>query len=344
LAGELMRRLGAALAVIALAGAAEAAAPMLTGLEGWTVTPLFTVGEEIDAVTPPGILDGIGAFAYDDVVLVLVNHELRPDAGRPYHLANGVEITGARVTAFDIDRATRRIVGAGLAYDTVYDRGQAVVTAASQISEIAGALGFSRFCSGQGIAKGAYGLADDVFLVGEETLVPRHPFGGSIWALDVRRGELWAAPAMGRGAWENATALETGDPDTVAFLLGDDSADAPLYLYVGDKGKIFGNRIIPESLRQEYESPEPTIESSPGHYQEWINACKGGQPAGSNFDWAGPLTEVVLMGNVPLRMELREKLDHQKLLWDAEAKRFSNLPEANEFLHKTYRAGWTLNG
>ena len=50
------------------------------------------------------------------------------------------------------------------------------------------------------------------------------------------------------------------------------------------------------------------------------------------------------MGNVPLRMELREKLDRQNLIWDAEAKRFSNLPEANEFLHQTYRAGWTLNG
>ena len=115
-------------------------------------------------------------------------------------------------------------------------------------------------------------------------------------------------------------------------------------MYVGDKGNIFNGRIIPESLRREYGSPEPTIESSPGHYQEWINACKGGQPAGSNFDWAGPLTEIVLMGNVPLRMELREKLDHQKLLWDAKAKRFSNLPEANEFLHKAYRAGWALNG
>ena len=113
-------------------------------------------------------------------------------------------------------------------------------------------------------------------------------------------------------------------------------------LYVGDKGKILDNRIIPEALRRQYEAPEPTIESSPGHYEEWLRACKVGQPAGSNFDWAGPLTEVVLMGNVPLRAELREKLDHQDLLWDAEAKRFSSLPEANEFLHTAYRDGWTL--
>ena len=76
-------------------------------------------------------------------------------------------------------------------------------------------------------------------------------------------------------------------------------------MYVGEKGKIFNDRLIPESLRRDYERPEPTIESSPGHYREWINACKGGPPAGSNFEWAGPLTETVLMGNVALRMELR---------------------------------------
>lgn len=113
-------------------------------------------------------------------------------------------------------------------------------------------------------------------------------------------------------------------------------------LYIGDKGMILNNEIFPESLGSSYVPPEPTIPTSPGHYQEWINACKGGDPAGSNFDWAGPLTEVVLLGNVALRMELKEQLDSQKLLWDADTKQFSNLPEANTFLHKTYREGWVL--
>jgi hypothetical protein len=71
-------------------------------------------------------------------------------------------------------------------------------------------------------------------------------------------------------------------------------------------------------------------------------ACKGGQPAGSNFDFAGPLTEVVLMGNIALRLELRESLKRQKLLWDADKKEFSNLPEANAFLKKTYREGFSI--
>ena len=113
-------------------------------------------------------------------------------------------------------------------------------------------------------------------------------------------------------------------------------------IYVGDKGKIFNNRIIPDSLRREYKAPTPTIASSPGHYQEWINACKGGPAAGSNFDWAGPLTETVLMGNIALRMELKEQVDRTKLLWDAETKQFTNMPEANQFLTKEYRQGWEI--
>lgn len=113
-------------------------------------------------------------------------------------------------------------------------------------------------------------------------------------------------------------------------------------IYVGEKGLIMDNEIYPESLRAAYTSPEPSIPSSPGHYQEWINACKGGDPAGSNFDWAGPLTEVVLMGNVALRMELKEQLCNQKLEWDIVKGEFSNLPEANAFLTKEYRKGWEL--
>jgi predicted dehydrogenase len=113
-------------------------------------------------------------------------------------------------------------------------------------------------------------------------------------------------------------------------------------LYVGDKGKILNNLILPTSRRQQYQAPEPHIDASPGHYQEWLQACKGGSPAGSNFDWAGPLTEVVLLGNIALRRELREKLDRQKLLWDPQNFQFTNLPEANQYLHMDYREGWVL--
>lgn len=113
-------------------------------------------------------------------------------------------------------------------------------------------------------------------------------------------------------------------------------------LFIGDKGKILGDRIFPASLRNSYQAPEPYIPSSPGHEQEWINACKGGDPAGSNFDWAGPLTETVLLGNIALRKELKEKLSGQRLKFNPEKFSFPDMPEADQFLHYIYRDGWSL--
>jgi len=113
-------------------------------------------------------------------------------------------------------------------------------------------------------------------------------------------------------------------------------------LYVGEKGKILDGRIIPESKMARYQPPPKTLPRSPGHYREWVNACKGGAPGGSNFNFAGPLTEVVLMGNLALRVELREQMARHKLQWDAQKRQFTNVPEANEFLSRQYRQGWSL--
>ncbi len=115
-------------------------------------------------------------------------------------------------------------------------------------------------------------------------------------------------------------------------------------MFVGSKGFILNGRIFPDSLRNEYKPPAPTVPRSPGHYEEWLKACKGEQPAGSNFDWAGPLTEVVLLGNVALRPELREALTHMTLAWDPQAFKFTNLPEADKYLQLEYRQGWKLEG
>ena len=113
-------------------------------------------------------------------------------------------------------------------------------------------------------------------------------------------------------------------------------------LFIGDKGKILDGRIIPEDKQRAYTPPAKTLPRSPGHYEEWLGACKGGAPAGSNFDWAGPLAEAVLLGNVALRVELKEKLARVKLEWDSKNLKVTNLPEANAFLHYEYRKGWTL--
>ena len=65
-------------------------------------------------------------------------------------------------------------------------------------------------------------------------------------------------------------------------------------------------------------------------------------PGGSDFEWAGPLTETVLLGNIVLRSELKEKLSGIVLEWDPDKFGFTNLPEADKFLHTEYRKGWSL--
>lgn len=120
-------------------------------------------------------------------------------------------------------------------------------------------------------------------------------------------------------------------------LMGDNGR-----LLVGDYGKILGNRIIPEARRQQQQDVPRTLPRSIGHYKEWIEACKGGQPGGSNFDWAGPLAETVLLGNVALRLQMRQELTRKKLLWDPEAFRFTNSDDASKFLRREYREGWSL--
>jgi len=113
-------------------------------------------------------------------------------------------------------------------------------------------------------------------------------------------------------------------------------------LYVGDKGKILNDQILPVSLRKSYKAPAPYIPSSPGHEEEWILACKGGARPGSDFEWAGPLTETVLLGNIAIRNEVKEKLGGEVMLWDPDKYSFTNMSEADKFLHCEYRKGWTL--
>jgi len=114
-------------------------------------------------------------------------------------------------------------------------------------------------------------------------------------------------------------------------------------LYIGDKGKILDYRLIPEARQKEYGKPPQKLERSIGHYMEWVVACKGGKPAGSNFpDHAGLLAEVVLMGNIALRPALKNKMLSTKLFWDAKERKFTNVPEANQYLTKEYRQGWAI--
>jgi predicted dehydrogenase len=139
-------------------------------------------------------------------------------------------------------------------------------------------------------------------------------------------------------------------PPRPAELEPDREMGAQGHLLVGERGKILSRRrdrgpgffLIPRARANEYGDPPQKLPRSIGHYAEWIKACKGGAAGGSNFDWAGPLTEAVLLGNVALRPELREELTTKKLLWDSTNLRFTNSETASRFLKRDYRAGWAL--
>jgi hypothetical protein len=112
-------------------------------------------------------------------------------------------------------------------------------------------------------------------------------------------------------------------------------------ILVGDKGKmaLYGApRLIPPEKMQQLPQPKPVIpRCKSNHFQEWITACKGGRPAFSNFDHAGPLTELVLLGNLAIRAGVGNRVE-----WDGPHQQSPNHPELNQHVKRTYRSGWTL--
>lgn len=114
-------------------------------------------------------------------------------------------------------------------------------------------------------------------------------------------------------------------------------------LIVGEEGIILESTLYDENRRKVVGEIPKTLERSPGHYAEFVQACKDPKkPARMNFDQAGPLAQVVLMGNVALRVGLREELTRIRLHWDQEQFKFTNSEEANHYVHKSYREGWAL--
>ncbi|MCF7709481.1 MAG: Gfo/Idh/MocA family oxidoreductase [Verrucomicrobia bacterium] len=113
--------------------------------------------------------------------------------------------------------------------------------------------------------------------------------------------------------------------------------------FVGDKGTMVCGgwsgppRLFPAERRSEFQLPAKTIPRSPGHRLEWIQACKTKNPshAKAGFDYSGPFTEALLVGNLATRLQKR-------IEWDAAAMRAKNLPEADKLIRKSYRKGFGL--
>ncbi len=118
-------------------------------------------------------------------------------------------------------------------------------------------------------------------------------------------------------------------------------------LFHGDKGILmcgcYGKspQLIPQSKMTDFKRPAPTLDrvkgGETGHEKNWLEACRGGKPACSNFDYSGPLSEMVLMGNLCVRFPGR------RLLWDGEKMEVTNDAEANKYVKREYRQGWSLD-
>jgi predicted dehydrogenase len=123
--------------------------------------------------------------------------------------------------------------------------------------------------------------------------------------------------------------------------LGNQELEEEGLLFVGDKGKILCGfdgsepRLIPDSAMAAYEPPAETLPRSIGHDEEWIAACKGGDAAAANFEFAGLVTETILLGNVAVRAG-------KTIEWNRKNFTIENYNEANDLLHPPYREGWSL--
>lgn len=112
-------------------------------------------------------------------------------------------------------------------------------------------------------------------------------------------------------------------------------------IFIGEKGKLmcgdYGDKpqLLGKAKTEELQQPQKPPAERVSHEQNWINACKGGAPASSNFDYSGPFTEIVLLGNIAIRAG-------KKLYWDGQKMEFTNEPEANQYIHTQYREGWSL--
>jgi hypothetical protein len=113
-------------------------------------------------------------------------------------------------------------------------------------------------------------------------------------------------------------------------------------LFIGDKGMLttgtYGEvtRLIPVEKMKDYKMPPPVLTRSPGHMRDFIRACKGGDPACSNFDVAAPFVEWMLLGVLALRHE-------GKLEYDSDKMRITNNADANKLLKPNFRKGWEFH-
>jgi predicted dehydrogenase len=175
---------------------------------------------------------------------------------------------------------------------------------------------------------------DGSFLDGNKPNFETYPIASIIYYDFPARGDR---PAV-RMTWYDGGLMP---PAPAAMPAGQRLPDNGV-LYVGSKGVMYHGshggmpQLLPAGLHEEAKKVPKTMPRSPGHYEEWAAACKGGPRTVSSFDYAGPLTEVVLLGVLALRAPGR------RLEWDSDNLKVKNAPELSQFVRPEYRKGWTL--
>jgi len=114
------------------------------------------------------------------------------------------------------------------------------------------------------------------------------------------------------------------------------------FLLIGDQGKLYSPTdygetfgLYPLEKFQGWKPPARTLPRSPGHHDEWLQGILAGRQPLANFEYAAPLTEAMLLGNVAIRAGKR-------IEWDAANMRVTNAPDAERYLRKEYRRGFEL--
>jgi predicted dehydrogenase len=194
-----------------------------------------------------------------------------------------------------------------------------------------------------------------------------HDMNSTTWAFNLQTpGSVEVFPAGNKGSKDIAPYGEIGHyyfaakgeqpefkltwysgglrPTLPEYLPEDFSLNSRGAMFIGDKGIIINNGgtsspplIFPESCRNSFNPPAPSIPRSKGHHREWIDAIKGGPAAMSNFEYGARLVEIVLLGVLSLR------LGGKKIYWDADNMKAIGLPEADDIIREPVRNGWEMD-
>ncbi|MBI5820649.1 MAG: Gfo/Idh/MocA family oxidoreductase [Verrucomicrobia bacterium] len=153
----------------------------------------------------------------------------------------------------------------------------------------------------------------------------------------------WEFPARGEMPPVTLHWYDGGLRPPLPKELDDDGEEMPAegLLFVGDNGKILCGfsgdkpRLIPKARMRDFKEPPQTLPRPIEELDQFIRACRGGQPSDASFENAYPFAETILLGTIALRV-------NKKLRWDAAKFEFTNSKEANELKCRKNREGWQL--